>query len=76
MDRSHIQPPLRLCFTAFIIGTLGAATGFAASYFSLKLLGQIAFIVVSVAVLTGFVSIGWGWYRIFSKRKPGEQNGR
>jgi len=76
VDLSHILPPLRLGFAAFIVGVLGAVAGFAADYFSLKLLGQIAFILVFVAVLTGFVSVGWGWYRTFTKRKSGAQDGR
>ncbi len=76
VDISNIQRPLRLFAGAFAVGICGVAIGFIADYFGLKVVGGIAFVVVFVTILTGFASIAWGWYRIFTRNKEGAQSGR
>lgn len=69
----RINQPLRLGFGAFVVAAVAAALGFASDYFAIWSLGAIAYVVVVAAVLCGFASIAWGWYRMFRRKAEGER---
>jgi hypothetical protein len=51
---------LRRAVIAFFIGCFGVLAGFLSDYYSLKILGQAAFLIVFICVICGiaFIAIG------------------
>lgn len=74
MDQTIIKQPLRLGVAAFFVAALGAAMGFAAHALELRWLALSAFWLVVVAVACGFFAVAWGWRRIASGQKSGNNN--
>lgn len=60
-----IYPPMRLGAVAFVVGVAGALFGFSIDYGPDNPWSYVAFAIVAAAVFTGFVSVIWGWVRIF-----------
>ena len=74
MDHSIIKQPLRLGVGAFLVAALGAGVGFAAHAFEWRWLALSAFWLVVVAVVCGFFAVAWGWKRIASAPRSGNNN--
>jgi len=73
ISREHYKA-MRVAMAAFLVGCVGVGAGFAADYWSLKLLGEIAFLVVLGAVLTGGGAVVWAIFGMFKKRAPIDQD--
>lgn len=66
-----VARPLRLGVIALVIGLCGVALAFATNYGPGNPLSWVAFSLVALAVLLGFVSVAWGWLSIYRHyRRP------
>ena len=64
--------PLRLAFLGFVVAGVGAALGFSIDYKPGNPLAYVAFGIVVLGVVIGFIAIGWGGYdffKLFGRRR-------
>ena len=57
--------PLRLAFLGFVIAALGAALGFSIDYGPGNPLAYVAFGIVLLGIVIGFIGVGWGCCAFF-----------
>jgi hypothetical protein len=62
---------LKIIVSCFFIGLTGVFVGFISNFFSLQLLGEIAFLIVASAVLVGglFILLGIATTSVFPEKK-------
>ena len=66
--------PLRFAFLGFVVAGVGAVFGFSIDYRPGNPLAYVAFGIVVLGVVIGFIAIGWGGYDFF--RLLGRRGGR
>lgn len=69
-----IAKPLKLGLFAFLLGLFGAGLGLAIDYGPTNPLSFFALGLVVLAVVTGFLSIVWGWFAIIRHSKGQHAN--
>jgi hypothetical protein len=56
-------------FACFAVGILGGVVGFIADAYQLRTLGQLAFVVVALAVAVGCASVLWLFVTFFTNKQ-------